>query len=811
MSGFDDQGPSLDSDLDISPKTSNVIYKDNSNSTANTSAKLDYKHVSFINVLPDLEDYEYQRLLNNNRELTSLNDVLHPPPTKQSIKHSHSHSSSFNSNSCNNIDKYNTHPFTNIYSSTASLTSLCNKPLDFNKIVEEQEKLANENANMNAGRRSSSQTLNKFSNLREVEDVKFSSENGNGEMINKESSKNMSKIGSIANGKNISDMSLEEIQFLEDQLSRNRRIRKDSSQDYDFTMVQDSSRGVWQNTTKHTLINGRINTSLLSKRDLDIMDQQEKLLLQNGYPTRPWVRNNACILNYKHSNKVARTVFVYVSGREHTWTSLEYYFKYIQRDNDHLIIGSWVPRTDVIQPEFEKSQFSELLHFKQSINYYKEMENMILSSCHDLLNYAIYKNNLNNSKPIQITCTLDTNDDPHQIFLDFMNEYEPMLNIITSVTFNHFIKFQNNTIKMANFFTKFLSSCIVINQDYLAMPMHQYESKNKEQIKNKTQITAKESIDLIDNVIENTCTFPYEDCTANDMTRLHKYEPSAANVAFKKYHYFFPQVPLKVDTKLKVTTPEGFFIRFGYMRPKIEELHYSDYDPAKEDITINKFYEYLNTRRSLQWIQSRYELAIAKFKPSLFYIDKTNGSNDLEIPCAKEYQKRFMPEFDNNSSSTAAMMMLKKVVSGGAASNGGNNSNPGSRRGSVNSLDYDDPFRKVKSNDSSSINGEQQNYDNYYNQDYYLEKEKEEKKKLKEKQDKLKREMEREMNMTSGKNLVKQKQDVMRKFKEERRQLQKMKSENSAQGISPTTNSNNIQTEKSNTNENNKKKGWKFW
>lgn len=785
MSGFDDENESY-SDIDGALKE----LSDTSKRSSNTITKKDYKHVSFINVLPDLEDFEYQRLINNNRELTALNEVLHEPQARPSLGTVPSFSSS-----STKLNKYQSHA-----SATSSLSSLCSKPADFYKIVEEQEKLANENANMNAGRRSSTQTLNKFFNLREVEDVKFSSDNSLQHNPAVSGAKNMSKIGSIANGKNISEMSLAEIQLLEDQLSRNRRIRKDASQNYNFQMIEDSSRGVWENPSKNCTSGGKAGA--LSQKDLDMLEQKEKLLLQNGYPTRPWVRNNSCILNFKHSDRVERTVFVYVSGREHTWTSLEYYYKYIQRDNDHLVIGSWIPRKNIIQPEFEKSQFSEVIHFNKPIEYFKNMENKILESCHNLLNYAIYKNNLQNGRPIQITCNLQTNDDAHNVLLDFFNEYEPHLNIITSVTYNHFIKFQNQTVKMAHFFTKFLSSCIVINQDYLDMPIHQNENRPK------SQPTAKQTIDIVDEVIEKTSVFPYEDCSPDDMIHLHRYEPSVTNVAFRKYHYNFPSVPLKIDAQMKVTTPEGFFIRYGFMKPEIKHLNYPDYDNHVEDITINRFYHYLNTRRDTPWIQSRYELAIAKFKPCLFYMDKTNESHSLAQAVPNDFKRRGS-EYDSNN---AAMMMLKKVVSGGAAplSNSGNTGG-NSRRSSVNSMDHEGPFRKMKSNEPTNDQG-QQSFENYYNQDFYLEKEKEEKKKLKEKQDKLKREMEREMNFSSSSNLVKQKHDVMQKFKEERRQLQKMKREESS---APGPGSSHLKTVKSPGNDKddskNKKKSWKFW
>ncbi|XBW36909.1 hypothetical protein QEN19_002488 [Hanseniaspora menglaensis] len=777
MSGFDDQNSSYSVIESTSPNLSNTV--------SNSTLKDDYKHVSFINVLPDLEDFEYQRLVRNNRPHNFYNEVLHQPLIKQSVKNSSSRSS-FSPNSSNlmSLSKNNSH-----VSDIFSLTSFFNKPNEFNKIIEEQDRIAIENANFNAGRRASNQTLSKFSNLMEVEDVKFSNDNDR-------SLRNTSKIGSITKGKNIAEMSLEEIQHLEDQLATSRKISRNySSQNYDFNMVQDSSRGVWEKNFKSSSSAGRVGT--MSQNDIDVLEQNEKLLLQNGYPTRPWIKNNACILNFKHSKKVERTVFVYISGREHTWTSLEYYFKYIQRDNDHLVLGAWIPRKNIIQPELEKSNFSELIHFTKPIHHYKTMENKVLSSCHDLLNYAIYKNSLKKNKPIQITCSLQTNDDPQEVFLDIINEFEPILTIITSVTYNHFIKFQNQTIKLAHFFTKLLSTCIVINQDFFNMPLHQFE-KVKEM-----KLNTENSIDIVDRVCELTAIFPFENITPDDMTSLHKYEPSETNYAFKKYHYNFPQVPTKVNTKMKISTPEGFFIRNGYMKPELKRLEFLDYDPNKEDSTVNLFYSYTNTRRNLESVKALYALAIEKFKPSDFYLDRSNEHSMFAKSVNNDYRKQSF-DFDSNN---AALLMLKKVVSSNNIKTGSGGSNSGSRRSSMNSMD-DSGFRKLTSNDSSEQS--KQNYNNYFNKDYYLEKEKEEKKKMQEKQDKIKKEMEKEMISNCSTKLVKQRQDVMKKFKEERKQLNKIKSESeSANGKLKTLASNSkIDTAVS---ENKKKKSWKLW
>ncbi len=99
---------------------------------------------------------------------------------------------------------------------------------------------------------------------------------------------------------------------------------------------------------------------------------KEKLILQNGYPSRPWVKNNSCILNYQTKMKksqIKRTVFVYVSGREHTWTSLEYYFKYLQNDYDHLVIGTWI-ENKCHRARVWKSQYTNSIHLKKSLKYF---------------------------------------------------------------------------------------------------------------------------------------------------------------------------------------------------------------------------------------------------------------------------------------------------------------------------------------------------------------------------------------------------------------------------------------------------------
>lgn len=137
-------------------------------------------------------------------------------------------------------------------------------------------------------------------------------------------------------------MTLEEITLIEDELQKSRQLKKKAnSADYNFDMNNESYRPLISDTMENYILHHD------HKSNKSILNQKEKLILQNGYPTRPWVKNNSCILNYQTKMKASqkkRTVFVYVSGREHTWTSLEYYFRYLQNDYDHLVIGTWIEK-----------------------------------------------------------------------------------------------------------------------------------------------------------------------------------------------------------------------------------------------------------------------------------------------------------------------------------------------------------------------------------------------------------------------------------------------------------------------------------
>ncbi|KAL6936812.1 hypothetical protein ACO0OL_001362 [Hanseniaspora opuntiae] len=729
-----------------------------------TSNIKDYKHVSFINVLPDLEDYEYQRIINNNRFISDDNEVLHHPLYIKRLK------SRISSNCIHDKDD----------TVSRRLSMHINDPLQYNKIIDEQEGLANENTRRNSHHYSgSSPPTNKFSNLREIEDVKLVSNDFFEEESSNPKKKNTSKVGKLSKGKNISDMTLEEITLIEDELQKSRQLKKKAnSADYNFDMNNESYRPLISDTMENYILHHD------HKSNKSILNQKEKLILQNGYPTRPWVKNNSCILNYQTKMKASqkkRTVFVYVSGREHTWTSLEYYFRYLQNDYDHLVIGTWIEKTGIIEPEFEKSQYTHLIHLKTSLKDLKTIENDILQSCHDFLNYAIYKNKYN--KPISITCHLQTADDVQKVLIDFINEYQPNLNIITSVTFNHFIKFQNETVKMSNFLSKISSSCLIINQDYLAVPLHQRSNYLKPTSGKTTR--RQNSLDIINGLLEETSVFPYENCTSKDMHDLHKYIPSERNFAFKKYHYTFPMVPKRINAQMSVSSEEGFFIRFGYKRPVIRPLHFEDYDQTLEDVTVNNFYHYTNSRRVNERMMSNYKTAIDRFKPSLFYLDKSNDKSTLARMVSNEYSQKSSAQSGNS----AAMMMLKKVVSSSSIdtlqrrnSSDGNSS----RRNSSTSLDQDNQsFLSSKGIKTSEE----------------IKRKKEEELHRKEK---LKKEMEREMTSTNSRKLVSQNQDALKRFQQERKMMERNKQ--ISQSNVPTKNSGNDEKDKERKN-----RSWKFW
>ncbi|KAL6933974.1 hypothetical protein ACO0R3_001757 [Hanseniaspora guilliermondii] len=729
-----------------------------------TSNIKDYKHVSFINVLPDLEDYEYQRILNNNRFISDDNEVLHHPLYIERLK--------------SNISSNFIHDQDDIISK--HLSEHINEPLLYNKIIEEQERLANENTRINSHQYSNnSLPTNKFSNLREIEDVKMVSNDVFDEDCSNSKRKNTSKIGNLSKGKNISDMTLDEITLIEDELRKSRQLKKKSnSADYNFNMSNESYKPLSSDSMENYMLHHD------HKSNKSILNQKEKLFLQNGYPSRPWVKNNSCILNYQTKMKASqkkRTIFVYVSGREHTWTSLEYYFKYLQNDYDHLVIGTWIEKTGIIEPEFEKSQYTHLIHLKKSLKDLKIIENDILQSCHDFLNYAIYKNKDN--KPVSITCHLQADDDVQEVLVDFINEYQPNLNIITSVTFNHFIKFQNETVKMSNFLSKISSSCLIINQDYLAVPLHQHSSYLKPSSNNATR--RQHSLDIINSLLEETSVFPYENCTSKDMSDLHKYIPSERNFAFKKYHYTFPMVPKKINAQMSVSTEEGFFIRFGYKRPVIEPLQFKDYDESLEDVTVSNFYHYTNSRRVNERMINNYKTAIDRFKPSLFYLDKTNDKSTLARMLSNEYSQKSSAQSGNS----AAMMMLKKVVSSSSIDTlqrRNNSDGNSSRRNSSTSLDLDNQSfltsKGIKTSEEVKRKREEEHH----------------------RKEKLKQEMEREMISTNNRKLVSQNQDALKRFQQEKKLLERNKQK--SQDNIPKKKSSNDDKDKER-----KTRSWKFW
>lgn len=185
------------------------------------------------------------------------------------------------------------------------------------------------------------------------------------------------------------------------------------------------------------------------------------------YPTSNVNNYKSINLTVKHNNldqiKYSRTLLTIISGRRHTWNSIDWLFSINQtinesssflQDGDYLIITALIPRK-----------------FTQSYNS-KKLDEYLYKKCENLLNYFLSNQNLLLVNDLKIKLTiefvLDNSDDAHKTGYKYMinnlcNQYQPNLLIIgtKSSNFNFKYPIQFEQAKNKNAYLIRLSSYII--------------------------------------------------------------------------------------------------------------------------------------------------------------------------------------------------------------------------------------------------------------------------------------------------------------------------------------------------------------
>ena len=528
-----------------------------------------------------------------------------------------------------------------------------NDPADYYKSSEYTRnlELAEYYCILNGG--SDSLQQSKFSNLTEVEDLqnkkkdknkdKDQGKNSKDEQNKKEDIKEKdqhtpshqyrkpkSQISGLLGNKNIKDLTNEELALVEEQLGKSTKSKTGSNMDnYEFNMKQ---KLIFDDPV---LKNGSTASSFMKRMDM----KKKKLLLQNGYPTRPWIRSKSIILTKQHPEYdkyvstsfsdvsveqkpgCFRNVFIYISNREHTWTSIECYFKYFARDGDHLIIGTRIPEEmmdpySIIFRKTKKPTTTTTASANAKLSYYEDLEQRCEDACEDVLKYIYYKTFFHNKK-IKFTINMSKSGDLKNCIETFLREYDPHLILITSISFNLFIKFSNSHIKLSRLFTRFLRFCIVINQDFFDM----------ERPKNFKSI--KDPVSVIDQCILDSFNNPFD--SRKDETEILKSHNDVLN--------------------------QEFFQKYGYYKPSMISIDDCELD-SYTDYSYYNFIKYLNKRRKNTRLIGYYDANLQVLKPASYYL---NNFNKRAIA-----QKK--PDHFSTSTTTPSMQF------------------PGMKRGSVSSI-----------------------------------------------------------------------------------------------------------------------------
>ncbi|KAL6946853.1 hypothetical protein ACO0QE_001705 [Hanseniaspora vineae] len=476
--------------------------------------------------------------------------------------------------------------------------------------------LAEYNCIMNGG--SDSLQQSKFSNLTEVEDLQKKKKEGSKNKTSKDENdqikgeaskdkgqrtpayqyrKHKSQISGLLGNKNIKDLTNEELALVEEQLGKSTKSKTGSNMNnYEFNMKQ---KLIFDDPI---LKNGSTASSFMKRMDM----KKKKLLLQNGYPTRPWIRSKSIILTKQHpeyddyvsasfpdismeqKSKCFRKVFIYISNREHTWTSVECYFKYFARDGDHLIIGTRIPQemldpySVIFKKHMKTASSTATLSANAKLTYYEDLEQTCEDACEDVLKYIYYKTFVYDKK-IKFTINMSKSGDLKNCVETFLKEYDPHLILITSISFNLFIKFSNSHIKLSRLFTRFLRFCIVINQDFFNME------------KPKTFKPIKDPLNVIDQCIVDSFTNPFD--VKQDETGTLKPHSDILN--------------------------QEFFQKYGYYKPAMISIDDCELD-SFTDYSYYNFVKYLNKRRKNTKLIGYYDANLQVLKPASYYLNNFN-------------------------------------------------------------------------------------------------------------------------------------------------------------------------------------------
>lgn len=321
------------------------------------------------------------------------------------------------------------------------------------ELEKRMEHITEENTQQNSGS-STGYTTSAFSNLHELED-KLMAEKKTEEKQQKKFHK-----------KSIVDMTDEELTQLEDKFAS---FSTPSNRLEQFDFSEQNTLYIGSHHLKNS--NGLNSGSRASL-----------------YPSEPCVDHRALSLaksstnydSYVNDNQHAdsprdslRTVVCYISGRRHTWSSVNWFVHGMCRDGDHLVIISKLPVYDsLIGKESTKKSQTGLKDYKLSTNSIEKnkapkkkdeetiglmiqsVDALAKEKSRDILNYYTDKCK---DKIMKISVELIKENSTMDVISHATSLYKPDWQVISTVSTNLQIKFNNGKVKLPFFMMRHYS------------------------------------------------------------------------------------------------------------------------------------------------------------------------------------------------------------------------------------------------------------------------------------------------------------------------------------------------------------------
>ncbi|AET37820.1 uncharacterized protein Ecym_2063 [Eremothecium cymbalariae DBVPG len=318
------------------------------------------------------------------------------------------------------------------------------------------------------------------------------------------------------------------------------------------------------------------------------------------YPSRPCVSYRAVSCTMAHpayrtyvsdrcgssTHETLRTVACHISGRQHTWSAVDWYVHRLAQNGDHLVILASLPRYEehvVMPPQVGKSRklSFEVYKFEQekrpsvnsqtpcsNINNVNELEkvgltileldNLAKEKCISVLKYYA---GLCRDKILRITVEFIKEDSRMCSIAQATSLYKPELQVISTVSANINTKFRNGHVRLPNFMIRHFSvPTIVVPNEFIRLgdvSSHKPLSDNK---------SAGVQLDKLDSVVARTSKNPFDLMDADgDSNESGKYSdisskstPQSDNDSVAGYFPIDPELQRKREQ----------FKSLGYIPPR---------------------------------------------------------------------------------------------------------------------------------------------------------------------------------------------------------------------------------------------------